>query len=1006
MATAIVTYPLAPSFSFLVNENTEAYAEAESEEDPDTGIPDSDLGGVSVMDVKEYPEYGIKVKNLYVSLLPGKNAKELIPKKIEESFLNEFFNEHRYEFKNRKSMKGIDFDLYKEDGVIYTKEELRKYAEKVKKEYPILKEADILSEEGYFIADIIGLSDKLVEDRNNELIYARRFKDEDFTKYSNATRGDRYEDSSKAYSYYPVEGIYGLDRTKVDIIIGERSKPDLTETKSGVYKVKLKGLSEGFRNGYSMAHNAIEDEGYVVINENEKRLYVKFKPMDLMGQHGHLMDAFCYKGLETEGEEPEAVKVEEVYKDGSYERYPGWISMKLENNDTTNSISCYKDIVVNVDVMIKSDGTFDTQIFTIEADYSRENMIKENSTAVQIKEFAEEVKKLDPEEYTAGVDELDAVADESVKTADDGEASQEDLNKAMANLIIAKSNLADLKRKEQLAPKNIEGVAPTSKDGRDGKLIGLNPDKSYEYKNVSDKEYKKVPEHASGITGLEAGKYDIRYARDKEFFESDSAWADVPEYKEKDKPALEKGVKYEVPVKLMKAYENAASMGNRALNPKAVIEEKDGYTNIYISVEGIDLMNMRGHLTRLRVYPDGVSSTDENLVDAEVSEYKKDKGLQEEEKEFPSVFKITRNKSQEDEIGVRVNVDAMDSMSQGRDGSQPARLIFDWEKAVKIQEEKPSENEKPGETEEPSDKDKPFEEKDENQIKKPEKDKNTSNTAAEAQGISELIKLGEQIKKKKNFSRYTDESANMLNDCLEAAKKIYEDESVSYYDLIEASVSLRFAISQMEYADRIRPKDIEASYKEYDSERVYINGYKDGTFKPEKKITRAEAAKVLAYALTDISEIEKSEKTSFSDIDKSAWYSDIVDFMASIDAVRGYGDGSFKPDKNITRAEFTAIISSINGYDSNSLNKFKDVPKDHWAKEYIEDAGEKNYVKGYPNGTFKPDETITRAEVVAMINRMIDKNVESFKDKNNLKIFSDVDENHWAYWEIAAATNK
>ncbi len=192
---------------------------------------------------------------------------------------------------------------------------------------------------------------------------------------------------------------------------------------------------------------------------------------------------------------------------------------------------------------------------------------------------------------------------------------------------------------------------------------------------------------------------------------------------------------------------------------------------------------------------------------------------------------------------------------------------------------------------------------------------------------------------------------------------------------------------------------------DYDSDRTYIDGYKDESFRPDNDITRAEAVKILMYAFKDMDN-KKDIKSKFTDINENAWYSDIIAAMEKEELIEGYGNGTFDPDRSITRAEFAKIIAKIDNHKAGNTDKFKDVPSNHWAKEYIEDIGEKGYILGYPDGTFRPENRITRAEVVSIVNRVINKNADDYKDKKNLKTFNDIDSNHWAYWEVIAATNK
>ncbi|MBV1758438.1 MAG: S-layer homology domain-containing protein [Dethiosulfatibacter sp.] len=149
-----------------------------------------------------------------------------------------------------------------------------------------------------------------------------------------------------------------------------------------------------------------------------------------------------------------------------------------------------------------------------------------------------------------------------------------------------------------------------------------------------------------------------------------------------------------------------------------------------------------------------------------------------------------------------------------------------------------------------------------------------------------------------------------------------------------------------------------------------ISGYEDGTFKPNQEITRAEYTKLMfnAYA------IETDGKKDFSDVFQTDWHYDVVTKMAYLGHVNGYPDGTFKPDALITRAEAATILFNIEGLEANeeAADIFLDssmIPG--WAKGIIGAVYEAGYILGYPDGTFKSDDYITRAESVFMINNSV-----------------------------------
>lgn len=191
------------------------------------------------------------------------------------------------------------------------------------------------------------------------------------------------------------------------------------------------------------------------------------------------------------------------------------------------------------------------------------------------------------------------------------------------------------------------------------------------------------------------------------------------------------------------------------------------------------------------------------------------------------------------------------------------------------------------------------------------------------------------------------------------------------------------------------------------SQPSYIAGFPDGTFKPSNQVTRAEAVRMFVKLVNNGAELPKNPTTSFKDAN-NAWYSDEINFAVAKGFIKGYSDGTFKPNQAITRAEFAQMISAFvkNGYPG--TGSFKDV-KGHWASDAISALyGNKN-IKGYGDGTFKPDQKLTRAEAVTILNSVFGRNTKSNSFANvseaGLKRFSDVSKSHWAYYEILDASN-
>lgn len=196
--------------------------------------------------------------------------------------------------------------------------------------------------------------------------------------------------------------------------------------------------------------------------------------------------------------------------------------------------------------------------------------------------------------------------------------------------------------------------------------------------------------------------------------------------------------------------------------------------------------------------------------------------------------------------------------------------------------------------------------------------------------------------------------------------------------------------------------------------RAYIVGYEDGTFRPEGNITRAEAAAIFARNIAELKgEAISGRTSSFTDVESGKWYTSYISYLEKYDIINGYEDGTFRPDAEITRAEFVAMAeraySLFADVEDGNENIFTDIDSSHWAAEHIYTAIAMDWIKGYADGTFRPDNKITRAEVVTIVNRVTERNAdENFIDENisDLLNFSDVkDKGYWGYYAIMEAAN-
>lgn len=189
---------------------------------------------------------------------------------------------------------------------------------------------------------------------------------------------------------------------------------------------------------------------------------------------------------------------------------------------------------------------------------------------------------------------------------------------------------------------------------------------------------------------------------------------------------------------------------------------------------------------------------------------------------------------------------------------------------------------------------------------------------------------------------------------------------------------------------------------------AYMSGYLDGTFKPNQNITRAEVAVMFSRLIDEDFDSDNYETTSFLDVAEDEWYSDRIGYIESLGIINGYPDSTFRPNAPITRAEFATIASNFDNLKETGDVYFSDLPDSHWAKNFVEMAYNRGWISGYPDGTIKPDRYITRAEVVSVVNRMLEREADtsyiSFNE-DDIKNFTDVDASHWAYYDIMEACN-
>ena len=192
-----------------------------------------------------------------------------------------------------------------------------------------------------------------------------------------------------------------------------------------------------------------------------------------------------------------------------------------------------------------------------------------------------------------------------------------------------------------------------------------------------------------------------------------------------------------------------------------------------------------------------------------------------------------------------------------------------------------------------------------------------------------------------------------------------------------------------------------------DDHVAYIMGYPDGTVQPEGEITRAEACTIFFRLLTDSSRDYYFARTNdYSDVNRGDWFNNAISTLSNAGIVTGYNDGTFRPNQPITRGEMAKIIANFANLKYGGKT-FTDLAG-HWSKSYVELAAGNGWIAGYPDGSFRPDQKITRAETVTMINRVLDRvpaKESRLLSRSIMLTFPDNKPGDWYYIAIQEASN-
>ena len=192
-----------------------------------------------------------------------------------------------------------------------------------------------------------------------------------------------------------------------------------------------------------------------------------------------------------------------------------------------------------------------------------------------------------------------------------------------------------------------------------------------------------------------------------------------------------------------------------------------------------------------------------------------------------------------------------------------------------------------------------------------------------------------------------------------------------------------------------------------DDHYQYLIGYPDGTFAPNRGMTRAEVATMFTRLLKDRPVKGESYKAGLSDVHAGDWYADTVGYAVQKGIVSGYPDGTFKPNQAITRAEFASIASRFANLTESKDLSFSDLDASYWGYKAIRLAASNGWISGYPDNTFRPEQAITRAEVTSITNRMLNRSADlDWINAHSAKVihFSDVSAGDWFFEPVMEAT--
>lgn len=201
-------------------------------------------------------------------------------------------------------------------------------------------------------------------------------------------------------------------------------------------------------------------------------------------------------------------------------------------------------------------------------------------------------------------------------------------------------------------------------------------------------------------------------------------------------------------------------------------------------------------------------------------------------------------------------------------------------------------------------------------------------------------------------------------------------------------------------------KEDETPVLEKGDHSAYIIGYKDGYVRPNRNISRAEVATIFFRLLTDEArEKYWSSTNNYSDVKDTDWCNNAISTLSNMGILKGDKDGRFRPNDPVTRAEFAAIAARFSDGAADDYADFSDVPKDYWASKEIAKAARLGWIKGYKDGTFHPKSNITRAEAMTLVNRVLERGVDEDGLAKDAIQWADNKPGDWYYYDVQEATN-